>query len=313
MNRPLVSVILPNYNHAPYLDQRIQSILNQTYPNFELIILDDKSTDNSVEVINKYKDHPRVSTIVLNETNSGSTFIQWDRGLDLAKGDIVWIAESDDYCDPEFLETCVEEFQKTKDCVVAYCTSEYVDAENNDLGTYNPYKKEVYRMNGLDFIKQRMYYGCTIWNASSAIFRKDVALGVDKQYEDYKACGDKLFWLEMAEKGSVVHVNRVMNYFRQHLNKVSPKRFLDGTSLKEERKIFLYQVGKGYITGIKRYYIESLFLNKILSSKFNNDAIKEKLLKIWNFDTAPRRRKVKLIGRLYIYYNLYVKRLKKQE
>ena len=49
MNTPLVSVIIPNYNHAQFLDERIQSVLNQTYQNFELIILDDKSTDNSVE------------------------------------------------------------------------------------------------------------------------------------------------------------------------------------------------------------------------------------------------------------------------
>jgi glycosyltransferase involved in cell wall biosynthesis len=55
MNNPLVSVIIPNYNHARFLDERIQSILNQTYQNFEVIILDDKSSDNSVEVINKYK------------------------------------------------------------------------------------------------------------------------------------------------------------------------------------------------------------------------------------------------------------------
>ncbi|MDE7136335.1 MAG: hypothetical protein K2N91_06860, partial [Muribaculaceae bacterium] len=195
-------------------------------------------------------------------------------------------------------------------CVVAYCTSEYVDAEKNDFGTYNPYKKEVYRMRGQDFIRDRMYYGCAIWNASSAIFKKDAAAGIDKQYENYKACGDKLFWLEMAEKGNVVHVNKTLNYFRQHQNKVSPKRFLDGTSLKEERKIFLYQVDKGYIKGIKRYYIEYLFLNRIQSSKFNSDAIKEELKKIWKFNTASRRRKVKLIGRLYTYYNLYLKRSK---
>lgn len=310
MDCPLVSVILPNYNHAPYLDQRIQSILNQTYPNFELIILDDKSPDNSVEVINKYKDNPHVSSIIFNESNSGSTFIQWNRGLELAKGEIIWIAESDDYCDPEFLGTCIREFLKTDDCAVAYCTSEYVDAKNNDLGTYNPYKKEVYRMNGLDFIKERMYFGCAIWNASSAIFRKDVALRIDKQYEHFKACGDKLFWIEMAENGRIVHVNKTMNYFRQHLNKVSPKRFLDGTSLKEEREIYLYQLGKGYIRGAKRYYIENLFLNKILNSKFNSDSIKEELLRVWKFDTARRRRKIKFIGRLYIYYNLYIKRYK---
>ena len=61
MESPLVSVIIPNYNHARFLDERIQSILNQTYQNFEVIILDDISSDNSVEFINQYKDWQKFS------------------------------------------------------------------------------------------------------------------------------------------------------------------------------------------------------------------------------------------------------------
>ena len=67
MKHPLVSVIVPNYNHAPFLEERINSILNQSYDNYELIILDDKSTDNSLEVIKKYRDHVRVSDVIVNE------------------------------------------------------------------------------------------------------------------------------------------------------------------------------------------------------------------------------------------------------
>ena len=75
---PLISVIIPNYNHARYLEQRLDSVFNQTYPNFEVIILDDHSTDNSLEIINRYKDDPNLSQIIINDTNSGSVFKQWD-------------------------------------------------------------------------------------------------------------------------------------------------------------------------------------------------------------------------------------------
>ena len=94
-----VSIIVPNYNHEKYLDERIQSILNQTYQDFEIIILDDCSTDNSKFVIEKFRNNEHVSHIVYNEQNSGSTFKQWERGFELAKGELIWIAESDDSCD----------------------------------------------------------------------------------------------------------------------------------------------------------------------------------------------------------------------
>lgn len=69
----MVSVIVPNYNHAPFLRERIDSILAQSYTDFELILLDDCSTDNSRDILNSYRDNPHVSHIIFNEKNSGST------------------------------------------------------------------------------------------------------------------------------------------------------------------------------------------------------------------------------------------------
>ena len=81
-----VTVIMPNYNHAPYLKQRMDSILAQDYPNFEVILLDDASTDNSAEVLSEYTKHPKVKKIIVNDTNSGNTFLQWLRGIKEATG-----------------------------------------------------------------------------------------------------------------------------------------------------------------------------------------------------------------------------------
>ena len=78
---PLVSVIIPNYNHARYLKQRLDSVFNQTYQNFEVIFLDDCSTDNSLEIIEQYKDNPHLKQVVVNETNSESLYVQWRKGL----------------------------------------------------------------------------------------------------------------------------------------------------------------------------------------------------------------------------------------
>ncbi|MEJ7913050.1 MAG: glycosyltransferase family 2 protein, partial [Chitinophagaceae bacterium] len=78
----MVSVIIPNYNHAEYLHQRIQSVLDQTWPHFEIIILDDCSTDNSKQIIEEYRYHDKVGAIIFNPVNSGSTFKQWIKGIE---------------------------------------------------------------------------------------------------------------------------------------------------------------------------------------------------------------------------------------
>ena len=103
---PFFSVIIPNYNHALFLRQRIDSVLNQTYTDFEIILLDDHSPDNSREIMEEYRSNKKISHIVLNEKNSNSLLLQWKKGIALAKGDWIWIAESDDIADPGFLEEC---------------------------------------------------------------------------------------------------------------------------------------------------------------------------------------------------------------
>lgn len=84
--KPLVSVIVPNYNHASYLKERLDSIYQQTYQNIEVILLDDFSSDNSVEILKQYaKKYPHKTRLVVNEQNSGRVFRQWNKGLALAK------------------------------------------------------------------------------------------------------------------------------------------------------------------------------------------------------------------------------------
>ena len=116
---PSVSVIIPNYNHAPFLKERIDSVINQHYDNFEVIILDDCSKDNSREVIEQYRNHPKVKHIVYNEANSGSTFIQWHKGFRLAEGEYIWIAESDDVADLDFLAKLTAAINGDKSITIA--------------------------------------------------------------------------------------------------------------------------------------------------------------------------------------------------
>ena len=122
-------IIIPNYNHSPYLDHRIKSVLCQTYRDYEVIILDDCSTDSSVEIIERYRNHPKVSQIIINSENSGSTFKQWNKGVKLAKGEYIWFAESDDYAELTFLEELVPVLEQNSNVGIAKCKTQTIDSE----------------------------------------------------------------------------------------------------------------------------------------------------------------------------------------
>ena len=92
--RPRVSVVVPCYNHRKWLKQRLDSILSQTYENYEVLLLDDCSTDGSREVLTEYAErYPEKIRCLFNESNSGCVFRQWARGLAECRGDLVWIAD----------------------------------------------------------------------------------------------------------------------------------------------------------------------------------------------------------------------------
>lgn len=215
-----VSIIVPNYNHAPFLEQRLDSVFNQTYQHFEVILLDDASEDESLVLLNRYANHPKVAHFLVNETNSGSPFKQWQKGIELAKGDYIWIAESDDYCELTFLEELTKTLNSS--ITIAYCSSTIVDSngdfiKNNDwLNALNNRKwTESYIENGKDELKKYLRFRNIMSNASSVIFKRSVAVKVNIPKE-YYFCGDWFLWCELAKKGNISYVNQYLNHFRKH-------------------------------------------------------------------------------------------------
>ncbi|MDB4904555.1 MAG: hypothetical protein JWQ63_3836 [Mucilaginibacter sp.] len=237
MNHFVVSVIIPNYNHAAYLKQRIESVLNQTYQDFEVIILDDKSSDNSKEIIELYRDHPRVNQIVYNEQNSGSTFKQWQKGIELAKGEFIWIAESDDWCEPTLLETLAVGLINNKKCAIAYVQSIVINAEGYITYHYANQTKLFTYIQGVNYIQEYLLHYNSIVNASMAVFRKEYYYNISKQYTSFRFCGDWLFWIELAKEGSVFVSGKFLNYFRKHEKDVSGKVNATGYNFIEELRL----------------------------------------------------------------------------
>ena len=242
---PAVSIIIPNYNHAPYLSQRIESVLAQTSQDFEIILLDDCSTDDSRSVIERYRDHPRVSQVVFNEINSGSTFRQWERGIALAQGEYIWIAESDDWCEPTLLATLLEGIRSDPACVISYCQTYFV----GDAATINwqsRHDKLSELVDGPVFIRKYLVK-VSIYNASMALWKKDRYPLIAKDFTAYKFCGDWMFWIAMSRLGKVHISGKLLNYFRQHENNVSGRVYRSGLSFVEELRVINWMYAEDLI------------------------------------------------------------------
>jgi glycosyltransferase involved in cell wall biosynthesis len=246
----MISVIIPNYNHARFLNQRIDSVLNQSFSDFEVIILDDCSTDNSRDIIESYRNHPKVKQVIYNDMNSGSTFQQWQRGIECAKGEWIWIAESDDFSQPDLLMQLIANTAVQEKIVIAYCQSNEVDENNTLLGTMHSWTNDIdserwmkgYVNDGRSEIMNYLALKNTIPNASAVLFRRSAYLKLDKDHASMKYCGDWLLWIKLLEIGDIVYNAQLLNFFRNH---GSTTRVMDSKArlrnrLEEEYAILKY-------------------------------------------------------------------------
>jgi glycosyltransferase involved in cell wall biosynthesis len=279
---PTVSVIIRNYNHAPYLKERIDSVLNQTYQDFEVIILDDCSPDNSVEVIEQYRSNPHVSHILINEQNTRNTFIQWERGISMAKGRYIWIAESDDSCDKSLLETLVSGYVDNH-AVLAFCRSFIYDIHGNKsiFPQQMVFPWDIV-MQGKSFISKYLINSNSVANASSVIFNRNVAMTIDKQYMTMRSAGDWLFWIELMEQGNVYFCTKELNYFRLHDMNTTPKMYREGVTSIEHKKIFDYQVSRGYIKKEEVKYAKLRFIYSYMTLDYSSRSSRRSVFMVWD-------------------------------
>ncbi len=250
-----VSVIVPNYNYAPYLKERIDSILAQTCQDFELILLDDCSTDDSRAVLETYRGNPRVSRIVFNESNSGSPFLQWQKGFSLAQGEYIWIAESDDVAEPTFLEESLRRLTSDSSIQMTFSRSVYIDAEGRRMKA-TPDKPALYEGDGVyegrRFALQRMLFRNVIYNASMVVFRKEALKGVSDEYSSYRSCGDWVFWFDVMVQGRVAEIPLTLNRFRQHPAKVTVRADKSGQNLAENARCVRHMLERIPLTPLQR-------------------------------------------------------------
>lgn len=243
-----VSVVVPNYNYAKYISKRIDSILRQTYPIYELIILDDCSTDNSAEVIERKIEDIKVKyselkvRFVKNEKNSGKAMRQWKKGFELAEGDYVWIAEVDDLSSRNFLAEVMKGFDDPK-VVISYAESAIINSfglmiipnfrwsrDKEKTGHY----ERSYINNGNKEIEEIMAIRCTIPNVSGAVFKNDKKfLKYFDKATEFSQAGDWYFYAKVLENGKIAYNRKPLNKFRVHSSSKTSRSKKDRTHFDE--------------------------------------------------------------------------------
>lgn len=306
---PFISVLIPNYNHADFLEQRIESVLNQTYPNFEVIILDDYSTDKSLEIINKFEKHPRVREIIINAKNSGSVFKQWVRGINKAEGKYFWIAESDDYADKLFLEETVKIAEENETAGLVFTDSYNVDTNANITGKVSTrhnlicsIEEHFYLFNDTFMAPRYFIDNMLILNASAVLFNlKKFKETVDLfELETFKNTGDQFSYLSLFLRHEIIYLNKPLNYRRIHEKNTTALNFLNGTIYRERIKIINY-----FFPILRSFPSSKVSFNNYLRQNFlkamDFHIVKEMRNLLWKFFSTGCLSLTK-----YIYLNLYI-------
>lgn len=282
MGNPLVSIIIPNYNYARYLKERMDSVIGQTFQDYEIILLDDASTDGSAEMLKEYATNDKVAHLVINEKNTGSPFAQWRRGFELARGKYIWIAESDDSASPKLLERCISVLESDEGINLCMVGSHTVNGEgeliDRDYDRWSEDPRMLKRLHtvrvfdGVEYVKHNLYWCCSVYNASATVFRRSaVTSEMFDESAGMRNSGDWLFWVKVTGKGKIAEIYDKLNIIRRHDSAVTEVGVRSGYILFEDIKVIKY-IESHFNVGLYRRTIRrGTFIKEVLRSKFPQD------------------------------------------
>lgn len=223
---PKISVMMPLFNAGKFVDKSIKTILNQTYDDFELIIIDDKCTDNSVDIVEKIHD----SRICLyhNEINKGIAYTR-NKCIDLAQGEYIAIMDDDDLADLSRLEIESKYLDEHKD--VDVIGAKYCEIDELDKITYISYEP----LNNPLYIRAYLMLYNAVANGS-AMMRKDFIERNNIRYcdncygmEDYK------FWIDCSIHGKISNLNNILLYWRNSNSNETSRVYNQALELRKKR------------------------------------------------------------------------------
>lgn len=217
-SQPLVSILTPTYNHEKFIGQCIESVLAQTYPHWELIIIDDGSTDKTEEVIAQYRDK-RIKYIRQNNVGIWKLGETYNKAIQRSQGEFIAFIDGDDFWPPYKLEKQLTAFER-QEVVLSWGKAAIMNSEGRTI-TVSPKSLKWFRNRSKEEILRKLLFQNFI-PACTVICRKDalMSIGGVKQPE-YSPYMDYPTWLELCLQGNFSPVDEIMGYWRRHERQVS--------------------------------------------------------------------------------------------
>lgn len=203
---PKISVVLPVYNGSSYLKDSIESVLNQTFSDFELIIVDDCSTDSSGEIAQEYANSYSRVMYMRNENNLKLPE-SLNRGFSKATGEYLTWTSCDNLYLPNAFEELLKVIENSKEIALAYASMQIIDEHNNTLGSLEAGEAE-------DLIFRNVVGACFL-------YRKSIADQIGKYNKNLFLCEDYEYWLRIARTSSIKPITTFLYQYRRHSQSLS--------------------------------------------------------------------------------------------
>ncbi len=255
MNSPLVSIVMPAYNAQRYINDAIGSVINQTYENWELLVVDDYSSDNTKNIIENFqKNDSRIKPIFLSK-NGGKPSIAKNVALQTVKGKYIAFLDSDDMWLEEKLQKQVSFMEENPNYALTYTGSYWIDASGYEINRLLPEYKSGYLL-------QRMLSRYEI-NNQSVMLKKELLNHTLMKFNEKITIGeDYNLFMHIIAKYEIASISEYLIRYRIHNDAITKrhKRVTDGVllTLKELDKLY----------GIKRKYLFKYLLTYLKAIRF---------------------------------------------